>query len=115
LGGDWQRYTRAGHGTRRATDREVRALKTMLQASIATEDEREEGLMTNAIRAHRTAQIKRARREEHEGKPMKSLKDWRKAFSALDEAAEGAERTLAGKPQRLTRATSDCATCCPLA
>jgi len=90
----WDRYTRAGDGPRRATDREVRALKTMLEASIATQDEREEGLLAKAIGAHRTAQIKRARREEHEAKPMKSLKDWRDAFSELDEADARAERAL---------------------
>ena len=34
----WDRYTGAGDAPRRATDREVRALTTMLEASIATED-----------------------------------------------------------------------------
>ena len=82
----WDRYTRAGDGARRATDREVRALKSMLGASIAGEDEREEGFLGNAVRAHRSAQVTRARREEHEAKPSKSLGDWRTAFSEMDEA-----------------------------
>jgi hypothetical protein len=90
----WDRYTRASEGPRRATEREVRALKTMLEASIATEDEREDGFLAGAIASHRTSQIRRARREEHEARPMRTLRDWRKAFSKLDEAgeAEQAER-----------------------
>ncbi len=82
----WDRYTRADDGARRATNREVRALKTMLEASIATEGEREPNFLAGAIAAHRTSQIRRARREEHQAKPMKTLRDWRKAFSKLDEA-----------------------------
>ncbi len=84
----WDRYTRAGDGPRRATDREVRALRGMLEAGIAREDEREEGFLADAITAHRTAQIDRARREEYEAKPMKSRRHWEKAFATLDEAAE---------------------------
>jgi len=82
----WDRYTRAGDGARRATDREVRALTTMLQASIASEDERETGFLSGAIADHRIAQLRRARREEHEATPMRTLRDWRKAFSSLDAA-----------------------------
>jgi hypothetical protein len=63
----------------------------MLEASIATEDEREEGFLAGAIASHRSSQIKRARREEHEARPMKTLRDWRKAFSKLDEAGEETE------------------------
>ena len=81
----WDRYTRANDGARRATDREVHTLKTMLETSIASEDEREDGFLAGAIASHRTSQIRRARREEHEAKPMKTLRDWRKAFSKLDE------------------------------
>ena len=95
--GAWDRYTRAGDGARRATDREVRALKTMLEASIATEDEREDGFLKNAIRAHRTAQINRARREEHEAKPTKTLRAWRAAFSKLDEAKDEEPEVLGTK------------------
>ena len=93
----WDRYTKAGEDPRRATEREVHTLRTMLEASIATEDEREEGFLTNAIRAHRAAQVTRARREEHEAKPMKTLKDWRRAFSKLD-AVDEPERPLAAVP-----------------
>ncbi len=94
----WDRYTRAGDGPRRATDREVCALRTMLEASIATEDEREECFLADAISAHRTAQIERARREEHEAKPLNTLRDWRQAFRRLDEADEFPERPPAAGP-----------------
>ena len=85
----WDRYTGAGEIPRRASEREVRALKTMLETSIATEAEREPGFLGDAITAHRTAQLRRARREEHEAKPLGSLRDWRRAFRRLDEAGEG--------------------------
>ncbi len=94
----WDRYTRAGDGPRRATDREVRALKTMLEASIATEDEREEGFLADAIAAHRTAQVERARHEEHDVKPLGALRDWRRAFRRLDESDQRPERLPAATP-----------------
>jgi len=89
----WDRYTHAADGPRRATEREVRALKGMLETSIATEDERESGFLGNAIEAHRAAQLTRARREEHQAKPNRSLREWRNAFRALDEKAEASERS----------------------
>jgi hypothetical protein len=48
----WDRYTRAGRKTRRATEREVRTLRTMLQASLAVETARRGGELANAIEAH---------------------------------------------------------------
>lgn len=87
----WDRYTCAGEGARRATEREVRALKTMLETSIATEDEREPGFLAGAIRAHRDAQVRRARHEEQAAGPTGTVEEWRAAFSALDDVAEVAE------------------------
>jgi len=98
----WDRYTRATDRPRRATEREVRALKGMLEASIATEDEREPGFLAGAIEAHRAAQLRRARREEHEAKPMRTLRDWRAAFSRLDDESEPPAR-----PEPAALATSD--------
>ncbi len=94
----WDRYTRAGDVARRATDREVRVLTTMLEASIATADGREAGLLADAISAHRTAQLDRARREEHEPKPIEPARDWRAAFRKLDEGDDAAQRPLAASP-----------------
>ena len=62
----WDRYTRAPRKPRRATEREVRTLTTMLEASIA--DRRRAGRRAccgEAIADHRQAQADRARREEH--------------------------------------------------
>lgn len=94
----WDRYTRAGDGVRRATEREVNALKAMLEASIATENEREDGFLANAITAHRSSQVQRARREEHEARPMATVADWRRAFHRLDE-----ERVEEKEPALVTR------------
>ena len=55
----WDRYTRAGKAPRRATEREVRTLRTMLEASIATEREVERGDLGEAIRAHRASKATR--------------------------------------------------------
>lgn len=91
----WDRYTSAGEGARRATEREVRALKTMLETSIATEDEREPGFLAGAIRAHRDAQVRRARHEEQATGPTGTVEGWRRAFRALDEATEASDRAPA--------------------
>jgi hypothetical protein len=84
----WDRYTRAetAPAPRRATEREVNALKTMLQASIESEGEREAGFLSRAISEHRRAQARRARREEHEvsGHTPRSTGEWRQAFDRLD-------------------------------
>ena len=61
----WDRYTRAGRAPRRATEREVRTLKTMLEASIAIDDVQGGAVLGEAIADHRQAQADRARREEH--------------------------------------------------
>jgi hypothetical protein len=50
----WDRYTRAGKTPRRATEREVRTLRTMLEASVAGERE-QGGELAEAIRAHRAS------------------------------------------------------------
>ncbi len=65
----WDRYTHAGTDPRRASEREVRALTAMLEASISIESER--GELGLAIAEHRTMQAARARREEH-GPPRRT-------------------------------------------
>jgi len=61
----WDRYTRAGRTPRRATEREVRTLTAMLEASIAIDDVQGGAVLGEAIADHRQAQADRARREEH--------------------------------------------------
>ena len=61
----WDRYTRAGSKPRRASTREVRTLRTMLEASIAIDDVHGGAVLGEAIADHRHVQAERARREEH--------------------------------------------------
>jgi hypothetical protein len=61
----WDRYTRATAAPRRASEREVRALSTMLEASIAMESVNGSGALGAAIADHRATQASRARLEEH--------------------------------------------------
>ena len=69
----WDRYARATKQPRRATERELTALGTMLEASIAAESVRGPVALGEAIADHRRAQASRARREEHEVEPYEQL------------------------------------------
>ncbi|MBA3359458.1 MAG: hypothetical protein H0U20_08400 [Thermoleophilaceae bacterium] len=62
----WDRYTGAVEGARPASERELRALTTMLESSIALEASSGEGALGEAIADHRDAQLDRAVREEHD-------------------------------------------------
>jgi hypothetical protein len=62
----WDRYAHAGKKARRATERELNALRTMLQSSIAEDGVREHGALARAIAEHRCTLNARARREEHD-------------------------------------------------
>jgi len=65
----WDRYAHAGKKARRATQRELNALRTMLSTSIAEDGVREHGALARAIAEHRRTLHARARREEHEIEP----------------------------------------------
>jgi len=69
----WDRYARAGRRARPATEGELTALRTMLEASIAGEDVRGRGALARAIADHRRSLWARARREEHEVEPYEPL------------------------------------------
>lgn len=69
----WDRYARAGRRARPATEGELTALRTMLEASIAGEDVRGRGALARAIADHRRSLWARARREEHEVEPCEPL------------------------------------------
>ena len=66
----WDRYTRAGTAPRRATEREVRTLRTMLEASIAIDDVQGGAVLGEAIADHRQSQVERAVREEYAPGPV---------------------------------------------
>ncbi len=108
----WDRYTGAGNGPRPASDRELRTLRTMLEASIAIESGGSQTELGKAIAEYR---ISRGFQERPEPKPKrdtgerdrtKELKreggwSWLRPFRRLDEyeravaeleAAEAAEQ-----------------------
>jgi len=65
----WDRYARASRRPRHASARELNALRTMLESSIAEHDVRAPGALAGAIADHRRALRARLRREEHEVEP----------------------------------------------
>lgn len=101
----WDRYTRAGKTPRRATEREVRTLRTMLEASIAGEREQPGGELGEAIRAHRSsreagATSRRARRPTGERDRSGELAGrhgwaWLRPFRRLDEYERAVEELAA--------------------
>ena len=77
----WDKYTRAGNAPRPARDRELRTLRTMLEASIAIDDVQGGAVLEDAIADHRQTQVERAVREEYEAGavdwPDDTLEDFR--------------------------------------
>lgn len=69
----WDRYARAGKQARPATESELTALRTMLEASIADQNVTAPGALARAIAEHRRALRSRLRREEHEVEPYERL------------------------------------------
>src|SRR3954451_11903718 len=87
----WDRYTRAGSRARPASDRELRALTTMLEASIAL-DEQGEGVLGEAIADHRASVDRRRRRPRDTGERNRTQElrgspgwAWLRPFRRLDE------------------------------
>ena len=62
----WDRYTRAGRDPRPASERELRTLRVMLEASIAIEEDRGEDELAHAIAEHRAAKERRPARNTGE-------------------------------------------------
>ena len=69
----WDRYARTGRRTRPATEGELTALRTMLEASVAEEHVSGPGALARAIADHRDALRSRLRREEHDVEPYEPL------------------------------------------
>ena len=76
----WDKYTRAPSRPRRASDRELRTLTTMLEASIAIDDVRGGAVLGEAISEHRQIQADRALREEHDAPAEALPPDWHQFF-----------------------------------
>jgi hypothetical protein len=60
----WDRYTRAGKGPRPATERELRTLSTMLEASIALDEAGRDGELSRVAAEHRAAKRRRGPRHD---------------------------------------------------
>ncbi len=83
----WDKYTRAGKTPRRASERELRTLTTMLEASISIDDWKGRELLQEAIVDHRRAQADRALREEHEAVEV-DLTELARSLAKYDPPAE---------------------------
>jgi hypothetical protein len=87
----WDRYTRAGKGPRPATERELRTLRTMLEASIAIDSGVDEELK-KVVARHKAAKVQNgngARRPTGEKDRTKELRDrhgwaWMRLFRRYD-------------------------------
>lgn len=99
----WDRYTKAGETPRRASERELRTLRTMLEGSIAIEAAAS-GPMAEAIADHRDTQVARARREEFDVEPLEALEP----SECLPSRSRPPART--GPPARSTREMSTAGT-----
>jgi hypothetical protein len=87
----WDRYTKAGGRPRPATDREVRTLTAMLQASIALDDQGDREL-SEAVAEHRTTVERRNGRRRDTGERDRTRElhgshgwAWLRPFQRLDE------------------------------
>jgi hypothetical protein len=89
----WDRYTKAGNVARPATDRELRTLTAMLEASVAL-DEQGDSELGEAIADHRASQARNGRRrksrdtgERDRSRELKRVEGWSwlKPFRRLDE------------------------------
>lgn len=69
----WDRYTGADGTARPATDRELQTLRSMLEASIESEEIVGQGVLGEAVKQHRHSQEGRARREEFDVEPVAPL------------------------------------------
>jgi hypothetical protein len=70
----WDRYTRAGKGPRRASERELLTLRTMLEASIAL-DQRGNGELAAAIADHEATVARREAASPEHREPRRPRRD----------------------------------------
>ena len=72
----WDRYTKAGKGPRPATERELRTLRTMLEASITLEHPGAEEELERAIADHRAARRRRDTGERDRTAELSQREGW---------------------------------------
>lgn len=112
----WDRYTKAGGRARQATERELRTLTAMLEASIAL-DEQGDGELGEAIAEHRASvagRDRRRRRETGERDRSRELEAtpgwaWLRPFKRLDEYEQAMQELeeLERRPEPEPLATRD--------
>jgi hypothetical protein len=111
----WDRYTGAGHGPRPATERELRTLRAMLEASITIESGVSQSELGQAIAEYRASLAaapapapaqtgERDRQPELRKKPGWS---WLRPFRRLDEYERAVAELEAAEDERPEFVTSD--------
>jgi hypothetical protein len=105
----WDRYTQAPQKARPATERELRTLRTMLDASIALERPGAESELSRAVAEHQAAKARRPRPDTGERDRTAELRDrpgwaWLRLFRRYDAyelAVREAERQAAEREREL--------------
>jgi hypothetical protein len=100
----WDRYTRAGRNPRPATERELRTLRVMLEASIAIEEDRGEDGLAHAIAEHRAAKERRPARDTGERDRTPELQHregwaWLRVFRRYDAYELALQETERPEPE----------------
>src|SRR3954452_19330287 len=85
----WDRHTRAPQKARPATERELRTLRTMLEASIALEGPGADSELSRAVAEHKAAKARRPRPDTGERDRTSELRDrpgwaWLRLFRRYD-------------------------------
>lgn len=96
----WDRYTRAGASSRAASERELRTLRTMLEASMALEI-RGRGALSDAIAEHEALQA-RTLREDVAARAERAAIEREAAEHEAAERAVAAESARRSRPKRDT-------------
>jgi hypothetical protein len=100
----WDRYTRAGTSPRRATERELRTLRTMLETSLALEDG---DVLGRTIAEHRESVASRAPEPPPPGDPDRTAElrtrrgwAWLRPFRRLDDYERAVQEVEDARSER---------------
>ena len=95
----WDNYTRAGKGARPASDRELRTLRAMLEASIAIEERYgRSGDLGEAIAAHQQSQARNGTATNGHGKATNGNGNGANGHSRPDTGERDRSAELSGRP-----------------